>query len=33
MIHDRPKHRRRRLRTLFRRKALGDLFGGPYPDP
>lgn len=33
MIHDRPEHRRRRLRTLFRRKALGDLFGGPYPDP
>ncbi|GJE36035.1 MULTISPECIES: hypothetical protein [Methylobacteriaceae] len=30
MIHDRPEHRRRRWRTLFRRKALGDLFGGPY---
>ena len=26
--HDRPEHRRRR--TLHRRKALGDLFGGPY---
>ena len=31
MIHDRPEHQRRRWRTLFRRKALGDLFGGPYP--
>ncbi|MCJ2137340.1 hypothetical protein MKK69_25390 [Methylobacterium sp. J-026] len=30
MIHDRPEHRRRRWRTLFRRKALGDLLGGPY---
>ncbi len=30
MIHDRPEHRRRRWQTLFRRKALGDLFGGPY---
>jgi hypothetical protein len=30
MIHDRPEHQRRRRRTLFRRKALGDLFGGPY---
>ena len=30
MIHDRPEHKRRRWRTLFRRKALGDLFGGPY---
>jgi hypothetical protein len=30
MIHDRPEHRRRRWRTLFRRKASGDLFGGPY---
>ncbi|MCJ2062297.1 hypothetical protein MKK63_06225 [Methylobacterium sp. J-088] len=30
MIHDRPEHQRRRWRTLFRRKALGDLFGGPY---
>ncbi|MGH1587847.1 hypothetical protein ACRBEV_05195 [Methylobacterium phyllosphaerae] len=29
MIHDRPEHKRRRWRTLFRRKALGDLFGGP----
>lgn len=28
--HDRPEHQRRRWRTLFRRKALGDLFGGPY---
>lgn len=31
MIHDRPEHRRRRLQTLFRRKALGDLFRGSYP--
>ena len=30
MIHDRPEHRRRRWITLFRRKALGDLFRGPY---
>lgn len=30
LIHDRPEHRRRRRATLFRRKALGDLFGGPY---
>ena len=30
MIHDRPEHRRRRWHTLFRRKASGDLFGGPY---
>ncbi|WP_092047639.1 hypothetical protein [Methylobacterium pseudosasicola] len=30
MIHDRPEHQRRRRRTLFRRKAMGDLFGGPY---
>jgi hypothetical protein len=30
MIHDRPEHRRRRWRTLFQRKAMGDLFGGPY---
>ncbi|MER2266671.1 hypothetical protein [Methylobacterium oxalidis] len=30
MLHDRPEHRRRRWATLFRRKALGDLFRGPY---
>ncbi|MCJ2019027.1 hypothetical protein MKK84_16515 [Methylobacterium sp. E-065] len=30
MIHDRPEHQRRRWRTLFRRKAVGDLFDGPY---
>lgn len=29
-IHDRPEHRRRRWTTLFRRKALSDLFRGPY---
>lgn len=28
--HDRPEHRRRRWRTLFRRRAMGDLFHGPY---
>jgi hypothetical protein len=31
MLHDRPEHRRRRWATLFRRRALGDLFRGPYP--
>ncbi|MHC2002937.1 hypothetical protein ACYQR9_21245 [Methylobacterium sp. CM6241] len=30
MIHDQPEHQRRRWRTLFRRKAMGDLFRGPY---
>lgn len=30
MMHDRPEHKRRRWLTLFRRKALGDLFRGPY---
>ena len=30
MLHDRPEHRRRRWRTLFQRRAMGDLFGGPY---
>ena len=30
LIHDRPEHQRRRWRTLFRRKALGNLFDGPY---
>lgn len=33
MNHDRPEHRRRRWRTLFRCKASGDLFRGPYPRP
>jgi hypothetical protein len=28
--HDRQEHRRRRWLTLFRRKALGDLFLGRY---
>ncbi len=30
MIHDQREHQRRRWRTLFRRKAMGDLFRGPY---
>ncbi len=32
MIHDRPKLRRRCWFMLFRRKAMGDLFGGPYAE-
>ena len=31
MRHDRAEHRRRRWLTLFRRKAIGDLFLGRYP--
>jgi hypothetical protein len=31
MLHDRDEHQRRRWRTLFQRKAMGDLFQGPYP--
>jgi ribosomal protein S14 len=30
LVHDRPEHRRRRWSTLFRRRALGDLFQGTY---
>ena len=30
MLYDRPEHRRRRWLTLFRKKAIGDLFSGPY---
>lgn len=30
MINDRQEHRRRRWLTLFRRKAIGDLFLGRY---
>ncbi len=30
MLHDRPEHQRRRMLTLRARKALGDLFQGPY---
>ncbi len=30
MLYDREEHRRRRWLTLFRRKALGDLFLGRY---
>ena len=30
LAHDRQEHRRRRWLTLFRRKALGDLFLGRY---
>ena len=32
MIHDRPHHLARRQITYLRRRALGDLFLGPYPD-
>ena len=31
LLHDRPEHRRRIRITLGRRRALGDLFLGPYP--
>lgn len=30
LAHDRVEHRRRRWLTLFRRRALGDLFQGLY---
>ncbi len=30
MLHDAREHQRRRWRTLFRRKAIGDLFLGRY---
>lgn len=30
LLHDRQEHRRQRWTTLFRRRALGDLFLGPY---
>jgi len=30
LLHDRPEHRRRIRMTLRRRRALGDLFDGPY---
>ena len=30
LTHDREEHRRRRWKTLFRRKAIGDLFLGQY---
>ncbi|WP_267425244.1 hypothetical protein [Methylobacterium sp. GC_Met_2] len=30
MVHDRPEHQRWRWRTPFRRKGVGDLFGGSY---
>ena len=33
LLHDRPEHRRRIRLTLRRRRALGDLFSGPYPAP
>ncbi|MEE7455889.1 hypothetical protein MPAR168_24035 [Methylorubrum populi] len=31
LLHDRPEHLRRRRMTYLRRRALGDLFLGPYP--
>ncbi len=30
MLHDRDEHHRQRSLTMRRRKALGDLFSGPY---
>jgi len=30
ILHDAPEHRRRRHRTHMRKRALGDLFLGPY---
>ena len=33
LLYDRPEHRRRIRLTLQRRRALGDLFTGPYPGP
>ncbi|MCF4130080.1 hypothetical protein [Methylobacterium sp. SyP6R] len=33
LIHDRPGHLRRRRLTHLQRRALGDLFLGPYPLP
>lgn len=30
LLHDRPEHHRRRWLALFRRKAMGRLFCGPY---
>lgn len=30
LLHDRPEHQRRRWLTLRSRKAVGDLFLGPY---
>ncbi len=30
LAHDRAEHHRQRRTTLFRRRALGDLFLGPY---
>ncbi|MFE1599081.1 hypothetical protein [Methylobacterium sp. ID0610] len=32
MLHVREEHRRRRSRTLFRCRAVGDLFQGRYPE-
>lgn len=31
LLHDAPEHARRRRFTYLRRRALGDLFLGPYP--
>ena len=30
LAHDRPQHRRRFAVTILARRALGDLFSGPY---
>ena len=31
MLHDKAEHLRRRRLTYLARRALGDLFTGPYP--
>jgi hypothetical protein len=31
LLHDRAEHRRRSRLTMLKRRALGDLFLGPYP--
>ena len=32
MIYDGPEHRRRRWMNAHYRRAIGDLFYGPYPE-
>ncbi len=33
ILHDESEHLRRRRLTYLERRALGDLFTGPYPHP